>query len=343
MIRINYNKLLKFTYKIFKKVKLNEFSAKTVSLGICEASLRGVDSHGIKLFPHYVKSSITGRKNPKPKFKFYKKFESAYLLDADNGYGIAAGFKAIDKGIEVAKKKGICMVGVKNSSLPGALASITLRAAKKGFVAFAFTHADALQLTFGGKKAFFGTNPICFVAPRYKQEPFCLDMATTQISWNKLLNYKRLNKKLPNNVAADKDGKITKNPNRAKSLISIGDYKGYGLAAMIEIMCSVFLGMNFGKDIPPMYKSSMSKPRKLGQFYMVLRSDAFVEKNNFIKNLNKLCSTVKKQKNKKNEKIYLPNDKEIITSKQRIKNGIPIDLTLYKEITKISKKYNLSI
>ena len=101
--------------------------------------------------------------------------------------------------------------------------------------------------------------------------------------------------------------------------------------------------MNFGKDIPPMYKSSMSKPRKLGQFYMVLRSDAFVEKNNFIKNLNKLCSTVKKQKNKKNEKIYLPNDKEIMTSKQRIKNGIPIDLTLYKEITKISKKYNLRI
>jgi len=61
MIRINYNKLLKFTYRIFKKVKLNEFSAKTVSLGICEASLRGVDSHGVKLFPHYVKSGITGR------------------------------------------------------------------------------------------------------------------------------------------------------------------------------------------------------------------------------------------------------------------------------------------
>ena len=343
MIKINYNKLLNFTYKIFKKVKLNEFSAKAVSLGICEASLRGVDSHGIKLFPHYVKSSITGRKNPKPKFKFYRKFESAFLLDADNGYGIAAGFKAVDKGIEVAKKKGICMVGVKNSSHPGALASIALRAAKKGFIAFAFTHADSLQLTYGGRQAFFGTNPICFVAPRYKQEPFCLDMATTQISWNKLLNYKRLKKKLPNNTAADKNGKKTNNPNLAKSLLSIGDYKGYGLAAMIEIMCSVFLGMNFGKDIPPMYKSSMSKPRKLGQFYIILRSDAFVEKNNFIKNLNKMCLKVKKQKKKKNENIYLPNDKEIIISKQRFKNGIPVDQILYDEIKKISKKFKISI
>ena len=105
MIRINYNRLLNFTYKIFKKVKLNEFSAKTVSQGICEASLRGVDSHGIKLFPHYVQSGVLGRKNPNPKFKFYKKFESAYLLDANDGFGLAAGAKAIDKGIQVAKKK----------------------------------------------------------------------------------------------------------------------------------------------------------------------------------------------------------------------------------------------
>jgi len=226
---------------------------------------------------------------------------------------------------------------------PWCLASIALHAAKKGFIAFAFTHADSLQLTFGGKNAFFGTNPICFVAPRFKQEPFCLDMATTQISWNKLLNYKRLDKNLPKNTAADRNGKITNNPNFAKSLLSIGNYKGYGLAAMIEILCSVFLGMNFGKDIPPMYKSSMSKPRKLGQFYIIIRSDAFVEKNNFIKNLSKMCRAVKKQKKNKNENILLPNDKEIITSKQRLKTGIPIDQILYNEIEKISKKFNTSI
>ena len=79
MIKVKYNKLLNFSYKIFKKINLNDYSAKTVSQGICDASLRGVDSHGIKLFPHYVRSSILGRKNPNPKFKFYKKYDSAYL------------------------------------------------------------------------------------------------------------------------------------------------------------------------------------------------------------------------------------------------------------------------
>ena len=240
------------------------------------------------------------------------------MLDANDGFGLAAGAKAIKKGVDVAKK-GICIVGVKNSSHPGALASILLPAAEKA-LALGFTHADSLQLTFGGKEAFFGTNPICFVAPRYNQEPFCLDMATTQISWNKLLNLlKDLKNKLPNNSAADKNGRATNNPNLAESLISIGAYKGYGLAAMIEIMCSVFLGMNFGKNIPPMYKSSMHKPRKLGQFYLIFRSDIFINKNNFLKNLNKMCNQVKKQKKVKMKKFSVPNDKEILICKTKIK------------------------
>jgi len=101
--------------------------------------------------------------------------------------------------------------------------------------------------------------------------------------------------------------------------------------------------MNFGKDIPPMYKSAMSKKRRLGQFYIVLRSDAFVKKNYFIKNLDKMYIKIKKQKKKKNENIYLPNDKEVIASKERAKKGIPIDNALYKEIIKISNKYKINL
>ena len=90
-----------------------------------------------------------------------------------------------------AKKFGIGMVVVKNSTHPGALASIAMQAARNGFAAFAFTNSDSLMLTFNGKKALLGTNPICFVAPNGEKEPFCLDMATTTYTWNKLLMYKK--------------------------------------------------------------------------------------------------------------------------------------------------------
>jgi ureidoglycolate dehydrogenase (NAD+) len=37
-----------------------------------------------------------------------------------------------------------------------------------------------------GKQPYFGTNPIAFACPRLEKEPFCLDMATSMIPWNKV-------------------------------------------------------------------------------------------------------------------------------------------------------------
>ena len=341
---IKYNDLLKFCKKSLIKIGVNNFCGKYVAEGLCKASLRGTDSHGINLFPHYVSSVLNGRKNPKPKFKFYKKFNSSYLLDADNGYGISAGIKAIDKGCQIAKKNGICSVGVVNSSHPGALASIALHGVEKGFIIFAFTHADSLQLTYGAKKPYFGTNPLCFAVPGNSKKPFCLDMATTNINWNKLLNYKRLGKKLPSGLAVDKHGKYTTNPSNAECLTSIGGYKGFGLAAMIEILCSIFLGMNYGSNIPPMYNSSIKQPRRLGQYYIILKTDQFVSKKKFVQNLKKMSLEIKNQKTIKNKgKIYLPNDVEYEIERKRRVSGIPVDKDLYKKLREISKNIGIGL
>jgi len=343
VIRIGYSKLYKFVKEILLKSGLDKFSTNAVTKGLCEASLRGVDSHGVKLLPHYVESAIRGRKNPRPKFKFTKKFPSVYMLDADHAFGHAAGIKAINKSIQLADKFGLSVVAVKNSSHPGAMAPIVLDAARKGYIVLAFTHADALQLSYNGTRPFFGTNPICFAAPRKNEEPFCLDMSTSKFTWNKLMNYKNSKKKLPKDVAADKFGKITTDPSRAVSLLSIGDYKGFGLAAMVEIFCSIFTGMNYGRDIPSMYKFSMKKKRKLGQFYLAIRSDACVSKTSFASRLKKMSASVRQEPSKKKEKILLPNDKEIYCSILRKKTGIPVGKKLFQNFIKLSKKYKVKL
>ena len=50
---------------------------------------------------------------------------------------------------------------------------------------------------------------------------------------------------------------------------------------------------------------------------------------------------MKKTKKNKNDKILLPNDKEVIISKLRTKEGIPIDKELMNEFLKISKSLNI--
>ncbi len=342
--KINHKNLKQFISKVLKKAGLDNHSRESVTMGLYEASLRGVDSHGVRLLSHYVFSALKGRKNPKPNYKFYKSFPALGVLNADNAFGHAAGMKAIDICMKIANKLGVGIVAVKNSSHPGALASMALRAARKNYIAFAFTHADSLMLSHNGKKPYFGTNPICFAAPRKEKEPFCIDMATSMISWNKLLKLRSQKKILANNLAADASGKTTKFPDKARSLLAAGSYKGYALASMVEILCGVFTGMNFGQSIPAMYKFPMNKPRKLGQFYIVFKPNAALSLNVFLKRMQNLTSQVRKQKSRtRKNKVMLPNDPEISNVKVRIKKGIPLDNETSTNMKKLSQKFEVNL
>lgn len=341
--KINYKELLLFTKKILSKAGLDKFSAQSVSVGLCETSLRGVESHGIRLLDHYVNSAINGRKNPKPKFSFISKFPAITTLDADNAFGHAAGFKAIDHSMLKAKKYGVSIVAVKNSSHPGALASMALRAARKGFAAFAFTHADSLMLSHGGKRAFFGTNPICFAVPRKEKEPYCLDMATSMISWNKLLIHRNKNFFLDDYFASTNKGTKTKNPYIASSLIGAGGYKGYGLASMVEILCGIYTGMKFGREILPMYTSSIKVPRKLGQFYITFKIEGTIPKKSFISRMQRMTNQIRNEPKKGKENVKLPNDNEISKSKLQTKHGIILSNEIVKKLNNLSKKFNVKI
>ena len=339
---IKFNNLKEFTQKILYKVGLDKFSNIAVTKGLCEASLRGVDSHGIRLLPFYVKSAINLRKNPSPKFVFKKTYPAFGYLDADNAFGLAAGYKALNYSMKMSDKYGIGAVSVINSTHPGALASIALNAAKKKYICWAFTHADSLLLSYGGKRPFCGTNPICVAIPRKNEEPYCLDMSTSNYSWNKLIGHREINKKLAKNIAADKFGVETLNPNLARCLFPLGGYKGYGLASLIEILCGIYTGMNFGRQIPAMFTSDIKKKRKLGQFYFTMKLDACISENSFFNRMKLLRKELKKEPTKKKQKILLPNDKEILSEKKRIKTGIPLDQKTFLDLKKLSRKYSVN-
>jgi len=338
-----YDNLVKFHQEILQKVGLDDFSNNSVTTGLCETSLRGVDSHGVRLLPHYVNSALHGRKNPKPVFNFNKTFPAIGHLDADNAFGHAAGMIAIDYCMDMAEQAGVGIVAVSNSSHPGAMASMALKAARKGYMAFAFTHADSLVLSYNGKRPYFGTNPVCFAAPRVDKDPYCLDMATSITPWNRILVHKNENKPLPEGIAVDHDGIPTTDPDAAAAVMPTGEYKGYGLASMVEILCGIYTGMDFGRSIPSMYKAPIDQPRRLGQFYMVIRTDGAISKDFFMERMQEMTKQVRLEPGMNGESVILPGDKEIYEADKRMLNGIPIDNVTEDSFEALSKKYNVPI
>src|SRR6478752_1180608 len=82
-------------------------SAEAVARAVVDASSRGVDTHGVRLVPWYIQMLEGGRINKTPYVTFSKKASAVGHVDADNGFGHLASFRAIEEGITLAKTSGV--------------------------------------------------------------------------------------------------------------------------------------------------------------------------------------------------------------------------------------------
>ena len=331
--------LSRFVETVLLKAGVRKDVAGYVAEGLLQASIRGVDSHGVRLLPHYIDGVQGGRINPDPHYGFIETSPSTGRFDADNTFGHAACMEAAHKAIELANRSGSGHIAVYNSSHFGAAAYYVLEIARNDMIGMAFTNTDALVKSYAGKKPFFGNNPIAFAAPCEDEEPFCLDMATSVVTFNKIRQLREQGVKAPEGVGADRDGKDTTDPNKISMLLPIGSYKGYGLSAMVEILCSILTGMQYGPHIPKMFEAPMSQNRNLGQFISAMRVDCFQDKDVFKKRLSGMLNELRREPALNIEMpVQVAGDPENKNAKKRMIYGIPLGTAEYESLKVIGKK-----
>jgi ureidoglycolate dehydrogenase (NAD+) len=318
--------------------------AEATAGGLWHASLRGTDSHGLRLLPHYLLGVEKGRINPAPQISFTRTAHATGRLNADHTFGHAAGIAAIDKAIELARETGLGFVGVFNSSHCGAMSYFGLRPCDFDMIGLAFTHASPKVLTPGSTQSFFGTNPICVCAPMAGEAPFCFDSAPTSVTSNKILMLSEAGLSLPSGVAADTAGRLTTDPKAAIQLLPIGGYKGFGLAMVVDIFCALLTGMPAGPGISMMYQAPMNERRYLGQFYGAVRISAFEDPHVFKTRLKKLCDGVRSQPLRVDaeEPPMVPGDPEKETENERRNEGIPLPSRLVSELDSWARRLDVS-
>jgi len=341
-ISVSAQNLYVFIRDAFMKVNVKKDVAEYVAEGLVQTSLRGVDSHGIRLFPHYVEGVKKGRINSDPDYKFKETSSSTGLFDADHTFGHASGIEAAKKAVELAKNAGTGNVAVYNSSHFGAAAYYGLEIAKHDMIGMSFTNTDALVKTHAGKRAFLGNNPICVVIPMEGEEPFCLDMATSVITFNKVRQLKDNNLLAPSNTGADSEGIETTDPHKISMLLPVGSYKGYGLSMIVEIFCSLLTGMPYGPHIPKMFEAPMSEKRYLGHFISAVRIDCFQNVKQFKKRLYDMVNEIRNEPRlDSNVPIQVPGDPEKKMAQIRNENGIPITKDMFNTFSSIAEDFNI--
>ena len=333
---ISSHKINNWSIKAFKNLNVSLKDSKIISESLVKTSLWGIDSHGIARIPHYLTKLKNGTINPNPQLKINKTANGTAQINGDNGHGIIIMNLATKTAINLAKKNGTSTVGVFNSSHCGAIGLYTRQITEAGLIGIAFTHTDSLVAPFNGKKPFFGTNPISIAVPTLnKKEPICLDMATSIVPWNKIINARKTNTAIDFGLGLDKNGNPTTDPHNIVCLNPIATYKGFALAFMIDLLCGPLNKMNYGPNLTSMYKD-INKKRKLGSLVIAIDPAKFGGKK-YIQNQ---ASNIIKHLKLFGKDIRYPGQPEYIEFKKRIKNGIPLNKELlieFNEWTKILK------
>jgi L-2-hydroxycarboxylate dehydrogenase (NAD+) len=246
-----------FIMNALTALNVSHDDARDVADVLVAADLRGVESHGIaRLDTFYCRRIEGGVVNARPQYAVLCDRPTQYALDAGNGLGHPAGKNAMAATIAKARENGVAFATVRNSNHYGIAAYYAMMALEHDLIGLSMTNSTHLAVPTFGRQKTQGTNPIAVAIPANSRAPFVLDMATTGVTFGRLEVSDRKGKALKPGWAVGPDGNETLDPALAMTkgaLLPLGGYgteggghKGYGLGALVEILCGVLSGGAFG-------------------------------------------------------------------------------------------------
>ena len=327
------NKILKNEIiNILKNFGLSKNHATISTNALINAELVGAYGHGLsrlKMYCDRIKKKVI---NPKPKIKIKKISQSISHVDANNSIGFVAADIAIKTAIKNAKKTGIGMVGVKNSGHYGLSGYYAEQAVKKNLITMIYTNAPPAVAPHGALKSLFGTNPICFGAPSGNKIPFILDTSISMINRGKIRVAARNNQKIPEGVALDKYGKQTTDAKKALAGVQlpIAEFRGSGLAWMIDILSGVITGGNHAGRVKDPF-DDFTGPQNIGHLFITFKTNLFVK--NYKARIKENIKIIKKlPKIKGVKEIMYPGQNKYKRFKLNLKKEIKIPRNIKKDL-----------
>lgn len=234
--------------------------AKALATGILER--HGVASdHAYMVADHLIVAAAAGHafaglprilalvdnlrnKPPARPITIVKEGEHSALIDGGDTNGYVTSLIGIDKAIELAKKSGVGIIGVRNSWFSGRLAYYVERAAREDLIAFHTANTTARVAPHGGIDRIFGTNPMAFAFP-CDGDPLVVDFGTGSTTWGEVLLRQKTGRPLDEGWAVDPVGKPTMDPATALegAILPWGAHRGYGLSLVIQVL-GILAGSN---------------------------------------------------------------------------------------------------
>ena len=314
---ITPQRLHAFYQQVYQRAGVPAEDAAAVADARLQSTLRqpsGFDAFSVARLQNTVRRLQAGGINPTPQIRVVHERGPFALLDADNALGPVAGMRAMTRCLQAARAGGLALVGVRNSTTLGTMATYAMRALPEGFLGFVGTNTE-LKIglpPWGGLTPALGNNPFAVAIPRRDGAPIVLDMSLIA-------------------TQPQESGAATESPARGPLGSDflprpiIGAHKGYGLAVVLEVLCGVLTGAGFGQAHAPERLTDPQARHDLGHLFAVLDPTVFLPRPEFEARIEQLCAEIEQSEPAPGvPRILLPGELEYERSETRLRDGIPV-------------------
>jgi LDH2 family malate/lactate/ureidoglycolate dehydrogenase len=277
---------------------------------------------------------------------------STASVDGDNGLGLVVGPRANEIAMDKAASAGSGWVSVCNTNHFGIAGYYPLRALERELIGWAMTNSTKLVAPLWGAERMLGTNPLAIAFPGLEEPAIVIDLATPVVPLGKIEIALRDKQRIPLGWAIDAQGQPTDDPQAlidGGALLPLGSdrehggHKGYCLGLMVDVLCAVLSGANWGPFAPPFMlrqqQPERSVGRGIGHFFGALRIDGFIDPDEFKRQIDDLVRTFRRTRPAPGTRgPLLPGDPEREAEQKRTSGGIPLQDAVVLDLRQLSRR-----
>jgi LDH2 family malate/lactate/ureidoglycolate dehydrogenase len=209
--------------------------ATTITEHLVDSEMRGYGSAGLARILS-IADRLGGNK-PAAGTEITREGPTSAQLDGKDTLGYLVALEATNLAIKKATEMGIAVIGANNTWYTGMLSFYAEMATANDLVVLIASNASPWVAPFGGYEPRFGTNPICIAFPS-NSTPVIWDIGTSPMIHAQAVMAQRLGKDIGPNLAYNKNGEMTTNPQEAlEGAFAVwGGHKGSGLAICVQLL-----------------------------------------------------------------------------------------------------------
>jgi len=290
---------------------------------LLEASLRGVDSHGIALLAIFAERIRSGQIRPGRAAFVRREGPTTAWVDGQHGMGPPLATAAMALAVHKAQRSGLGAVSLYDGNYVGALASYVEATARDGLFALAMANATPRVAPHGGREGLHGTNPIAWAAPTADGEALLFDAATGHAA-ARISQAADEGMSIPPGVALDAEGRPTTDPVAAGGgiLLPMGGALGYGLGLLVDVLTGGLAAAPVARGVPPV--TALNGPYGCSFFALVIDPDRFGGAAALTAGVSSLRESARNTTPAHGvDAVLAPGDRARATREERLKTGIP--------------------